>query len=66
MKVNDYNEIANDLLEAVWDIEDMLDTHRVFTNDRFESLTNLYEMCSKYMQMYNKYEETFFFKANFN
>ena len=62
MKVNDYNEIANDLLEAVWDIEDMLDTHRVFTNDRFESLTNLYEMCSKYMQMYNKYEETFFSK----
>ena len=60
MKVNDYKEIANDLLEVIWDIEDMLDKHSVFTNDRFESLTDLYEMCSKYMRMYKKYEETFF------
>lgn len=60
MKANDYKEIASNLLEVVWDIEDMLDTHSLFTNDRFESLTDLYEKCSKYMQMYNKYEETFF------
>ena len=64
MKANDYKEIASDLLEVVWDIEDMIDTHSVFTNDRFEFLTDLYEKCSKYMQMYNKYEETLFSRRN--
>lgn len=64
MMAKDYKEIANDLLEVVWDIEDVLETHSDFTNDRFEGLTELYEMCSKYMAMYNKYEETIISRQN--
>lgn len=59
-----YKEIANDLLEVVWDIEDMFDKHSIFTNDRFEGLTELYENCSKYMAMYNKYKETIISRQN--
>lgn len=64
MTTKDYKETAKDLLEVIWDIEDMLDTHSFFTNDRFEGLTELYEKCSKYMVMYNKYEETIFSRQN--
>ena len=42
MIAQDYLEIAEELQEVVWDIEDANDTHTNFSEGRFEELKKLY------------------------
>lgn len=56
MKAQDYLEIAEELQEVVWDIEDANDTHTNFSVDRFEELKKLYHKCEMLIAEFDKYQ----------
>lgn len=58
MKAQDYKEIAEELQEVVWDIEDALDTNSQFSADRLEQLGHLHEQCKSFIQRFVHYENT--------
>ena len=58
MKAQDYKEIAEELQEVVWDIEDALDTNSQFSNDRFKQLEKIHEQCMLFIQHFGRYENT--------
>ena len=58
MKAVDYREIADDLREVIWDIEDANDTHTKFSEDRFEELKKLYNKCELFMAEFDAYKNT--------
>lgn len=57
MKAQDYLEIAEELQEVVWDIEDANDTHTDFSEGRFEELKKLYHKCEMLMVEFDKYQK---------
>ena len=57
MKAQDYLEIAEELQEVVWDIEDANDTHTDFSEDRFKELKKLYHKCEMFMAEFEKYKK---------
>lgn len=57
MKAQDYLEIAEELQEVVWDIEDANDTYTDFSVDRFEELKKLYHKCEMLMVEFEKYQK---------
>lgn len=56
MKAQDYLEIAEELQEVVWDIEDANDTHTNFSEGRFEELKKLYHKCEMLIAEFEKYK----------
>lgn len=58
MRAEDYKEIAEELQEVVWDIEDANDTHTIFSGDRFEELKRLYNKCELFMAEFDRYKNT--------
>lgn len=58
MKAQDYKEIADDLQEVIWDIEDANDTHTIFSGGRFEELKRLYNKCELFMAEFDRYKNT--------
>ena len=60
MKAVDYKEIAEELQEVVWDIEDANDTHTIFSNDRFEELKKLYNKCELFIAEFERYKNAQF------
>lgn len=57
MKAQDYLEIAEELQEVVWDIEDANDTHTDFSEGRFEELKKLYKNCEFLIAEFEKYQK---------
>ena len=57
MKAQDYLEIAEELREVVWDIEDANDTYTDFSADRFEELKKLYHKSEMLMAEFEKYKK---------
>lgn len=57
MKAQDYLEIAEELQEVVWDIEDANDIHTDFSEDRFEELKKLYHKCEMLIAEFEKYKK---------
>ena len=57
MKAQDYKEIADDLQEVIWDIEDANDTHTIFSGGRFEELKRLYNKCELFMAEFENYKK---------
>ena len=57
MKAQDYLEIAEELQEEVWDIEDANDTHTNFSECRFEELKKLYHKCEMLIAEFEKYQK---------
>ena len=58
MKAQDYKEIAEELQEVVWDIEDALDTNSQFSYDRLKQLEEIHEQCKLFIQHFGRYENT--------
>ena len=58
MKTVDYKEIAEELQEVVWDIEDALGTNSQFSDDRLEQLEKIHEQCKLFIQHFGRYEDT--------
>ncbi len=56
MIAQDYKEIADDLQEVTWDIEDARYTDSYFSDDRMRELENLYKQCSAFIAEYNSYK----------
>ena len=56
MTAHDYKEIADDLREVTWDIEDVRYTDTFFSDDRMVELENLYKQCSAFIAEYNSYK----------
>lgn len=56
MLAQDYKEIADDLREVTWDIEDARYTDTFFSDDRMRELENLYKQCSAFIAEYNSYK----------
>ena len=57
MKAQDYKEIADDLREVTWDIEDARYTDSYFSDDRMRELENLHKQCSAFIAEYNSYKK---------
>lgn len=57
MIAQDYLEIAEELQEVVWDIEDAIDTHTDFSENRFEELKKLYKNCEFFIAEFEKYKK---------
>ena len=57
MIAQDYKEIAEELQEVTWDIEDARYTDTFFSNDRMVELENLYKQCSAFIAEYNSYKK---------
>ena len=57
MTAQDYLEIAEELQEVVWDIEDANDTHTNFSEGRFEELKKLYHRCEIFMAEFENYKK---------
>lgn len=57
MNAQDYLEIAEELQEVVWDIEDANYTHTDFSVGRFEELKKLYHKCEMFMVEFEKYQK---------
>lgn len=57
MKAQDYLEIAEELQEVVWDIEDANDTHTNFSEGRFEELKKLYHKCEMFIVEFENYKK---------
>ena len=51
-----YKEIADDLQDITWDIEDARYTDSYFSDDRMRELENLYKQCSAFIAEYNSYK----------
>ena len=58
MKAVDYKEIADDIQEVTWDIEDALDTHNKFSANRWEELCELNKKCTTFIKKFIEYELT--------
>ena len=58
MNAKDYKEIAEDLREIVWVIEDTLDTNDQFSHERLEQLEKIHEQCKLFIQHFGRYEAT--------
>ena len=58
MRAEDYKEIAEELQEVVWDIEDALDTNSQFSHERLEQLEKIHEQCKLFIQHFGRYENT--------
>lgn len=56
MKAVNYREIADDLREVIWDIEDALDVHDDFSEDRLEQLEKINEQCVAFINKFREYE----------
>ena len=56
MNAQDYLEIAEEIQEVVWDIEDANDTYTDFSDDRFNELKKLYHKCEILMAEFEKYQ----------
>ena len=56
MKAQDYKEIADDLREVTWDIEDARYTDSYFSDDRMRELESLYKQCSAFIAEYKSYK----------
>lgn len=56
MIAQDYKEIADDLQEVTWDIEDARYTDSYFSDDRMRELENLYKQCNVFIAEYNSYK----------
>ena len=57
MIAQDYLEIAGEVQEVVWDIEDANDTHTNFSEGRFEELKKLYHKCEMLIAEFEKYQK---------
>lgn len=57
MNAKDYLEIAEELQEVVWDIEDANDTHTDFSVGRFEELKKIYHKCNILLTEFEKYQK---------
>ena len=57
MIAQDYKEIAEELQEVIWDIEDANDTHTNFSEGRFEELKKLYHKCEMLIAEFEKYQK---------
>lgn len=62
MTALDYKEIAADLREVAWDIEDARYTDIKFSEDRFEALKKLYNRCEVFMAEFEAYNN--FYQIN--
>ena len=57
MIAQDYKEIAEELQEVIWDIEDANDTHTDFSECRFEKLRKLCKNCENLIAEFENYKK---------
>ena len=57
MIAQDYKEIAEELQEVIWDIEDVNDTHTDFSEDRFHMLRKLCRHCENLIAEFENYKK---------
>lgn len=57
MNAQDYKEIADEIQDVTWDIEDAIYTNTNFSVDRMEGLKKLYQKCEVFMYEFEKYQK---------
>ena len=57
MNAEDYKEIADDLREVCWDIEDCRDTNDFFNEKKKDELDRIYRQCQAFITEYKTYKK---------
>jgi hypothetical protein len=50
-----YNELADEIMEATWDIQDVMEGRNDFNESTVAALKNIKEQCEFFIRIYDEY-----------